>query len=86
MSKAVVFACLLMILGFALVAEACDCDYHSGGCTISRPAAAGNNCKCIYKGAWTCRGIEVGCSSGWPCEQSTSRSACLAGGGDCGGY
>jgi hypothetical protein len=28
------------------VLHKCDCDYHPGGCAISRPAPSGNACKC----------------------------------------
>ncbi len=69
------------------LSPACDCNYHSGGCVISRGAASGNVCKCVYKGAWTCSGFEVGCPSGHHCAGGcTSRQCCNDGGGDCGGY
>ena len=29
---------------------ACDCDYHRGGCAVSRAAAPYTACKCSYKG------------------------------------
>jgi hypothetical protein len=80
----------------------CDCDYHSGGCTISRDvgwnSATGtfNKCKCDYKGAWTCGGDDVSCdkahdTNGCCSPTSTaahraSRLCCAEGGGDCGGY
>lgn len=68
----------------------CDCDYHSGGCTISKAAPAYSACKCTYKGAWTCGGSVVRCSneSSEKCKQpDKSKQACqLAAGSDCGGY
>ena len=68
----------------------CNCDYHSGGCTISKGATRnGETCKCVYKGAWTCRGYDVGCGSHHfnICKANCrSRECCYAGGGDYGGY
>ena len=77
-----------MLMTVMVVTEACDCDYHSGGCTISRAASPGNACKCVYKGAWTCSGFEVGCNSRKPlcARPNKSRAACNLGNGDCGGY
>jgi hypothetical protein len=67
----------------------CDCDYHSGGCTISKTAPSGSACHCSYKGFWTCGGYVVACDDGSAplCfTPDASRGACLLGGGDCGGY
>jgi glycerophosphoryl diester phosphodiesterase len=67
----------------------CDCDYHPGGCVISKPAPAGQACKCSYKGAWTCGGSVTACSNpGSPLCRApdTSIAACALGGGDCDGY
>nr|XP_047124678.1 keratin-associated protein 5-5-like [Hydra vulgaris] len=84
---------LLLCIGFAFlfsVCHSCDCDYHSGGCTISKGASKdGETCKCVYKGAWTCTGYDVGCSASQAsiCKAGCrSRDCCNAGGGDCGGY
>ena len=72
---------------YSVEMEACDCDYHSGGCVISRGAPAGSKCKCIYKGAWTCRGTEIGCDAGENCPGGCrSKKCCNAANGDCGGY
>ena len=70
-------------------ATACDCDYHSGGCSISKPATPGNACKCSYKGFYTCKGSQTGCrdaSSKYCKRPDTSIQSCFQGGGDCGGY
>ena len=78
-----------MLMAVLVVTEACDCDYHSGGCTISSPASPGNACKCVYKGGWSCSGFEIGCSdlNNHYCNNpDKSQSACNLGGGDCGGY
>jgi glycerophosphoryl diester phosphodiesterase len=67
----------------------CDCDYHPGGCTISKAAPANAACDCIYKGAWTCGGEVVMCQDpGSPdcTNPSTSVGSCIQGGGDCEGY
>ena len=78
-----------MLMTVLVVTEACDCDYHSGGCTISKPASPGNACKCVYKGFLTCSGFEIGCSdknNAYCNNPDKSQSACNLGGGDCGGY
>ncbi len=83
---------LLLVVVVAVVIEtasACDCNYHSGGCAMVRAASRGMACKCVYKGAWTCAGRQVGCrDQNHPlCRNpNTSRDACHFGGGDCGGY
>merc|ERR1712096_185704 len=66
-----------------------DCDYHPGGCTISKAAPKYSACQCKYKGAWTCGGEVVRC----PKEDDErcispdlSNTSCIFGGGDCGGY
>jgi hypothetical protein len=67
----------------------CDCDYHPGGCAISRAAPANQACQCTYKGAWTCGGRLVACRdprSPQCLRPDTSIQACAQGGGDCGGY
>ena len=67
----------------------CDCDYHPGGCVVSKPAPEGQACKCSYKGAWTCGGSVTACSdSSSPLctNPDTSKAACALGGGDCKGY
>ena len=68
---------------------ACDCNYHPGGCTISKVAPAGSACKCLYVGAWTCRGFVTHCkdASANNCiYPDNSEGSCKQGGGDCGGY
>ena len=68
---------------------ACDCNYHPGGCTISKVAPEGNACNCVYKGGWTCLGHLTPCiDPNHPlCKQpDNSFVSCQLGGGDCGGY
>ena len=88
MSKAIKLLVALSVLAALMAAVvACDCDYHAGGCAISRAARQGFKCRCIYKGAWTCSGWSVGCSDDENCPGGdSSREACKLGGGDCGGY
>jgi glycerophosphoryl diester phosphodiesterase len=67
----------------------CDCDYHPGGCKISKAAVPNTACKCKYKGFWTCGGDIDRCkdfASPYCKNPDTSRNSCLQGGGDCGGY
>lgn len=67
----------------------CDCNYHSGGCTISRAAPQGMACHCEYKGGWTCGGSIAQCSdpNSYYCKNpDTSVNSCLLGDGDCEGY
>lgn len=67
----------------------CDCDYHPGGCTISKAAPRLTACRCVYKGAWTCGGNVTRCTdaSSPSCDNpDRSKAACRLGGGDCGGY
>jgi len=86
------------VVPFSLVAmssASCDCDYHAGGCTISSPPPVGYLCQCVYKGAWTCAGHNVGCNPGDStgcCANDASEGVrssevcCKDGKGDCGGY
>jgi len=67
----------------------CDCDYHPGGCSISKAAPAGYACDCSYKGVWTCGGENVTCldeQSPYCKAPDKSIQSCAQGGGDCGGY
>jgi hypothetical protein len=92
------FTKLLMsafVLATVAQASTCDCSYHSGGCVISRSPKTGFLCKCVYKGAWTCTGYDIGCDSGSTSDcckadapESTrmSHDCCKDGHGDCGGY
>merc|ERR1711963_1275274 len=67
----------------------CDCDYHPGGCLISVAAPEGFKCRCVYRGAWTCRGYAVGCDEHEMhlCKGNCySRTCCMIGNGDCGAY
>lgn len=67
----------------------CDCDYHRGGCTISKVPPPHTACKCKYKGWWTCGGDITRCrnpTSRYCSQPDSSRNTCLLGGGDCGGY
>ena len=70
--------------------SACDCDYHWGGCTISKAAPPGLACACVYEGVWTCRGQATYCHT--PNNVAVcigpnySYESCMNGGGDCGGY
>ena len=80
--------CLLTFAVPSLVAG-CDCDYHPGGCSISRAAFTGSACQCKYLGGWTCGGSIVKCrdSSSQYCKNpDRSYNSCLQGGGDCEGY
>jgi hypothetical protein len=81
---------LLCIIVSCYSAMACECDYHSGGCYISVPAAPGFACRCSFKGfAFICYGSEVGCrdSSSHYCRNpDKTKDSCILGGGDCGGY
>nr|CAH0105159.1 unnamed protein product [Daphnia galeata] len=80
---------LLCIISCYSVMTDCSCDYHSGGCSIRRPASPGNACKCSYKGFWSCAGSQTGCrdpSSHYCHNPDTSIQSCFLGGGDCGGY
>jgi hypothetical protein len=64
--------------------SSCDCDYHRGGCAVSRAAPPYTACKCSYKGFWTCGGSMVPCTNGSsPCAPSPTcprRPACWAAG------
>ena len=69
--------------------KTCDCDYHPGGCTISRASPPNTACRCVYKGAWTCRGEVTWCknkASPLCTHPDTSVYSCILGGGDCSGY
>lgn len=67
----------------------CDCTFQSGGCVIISKPPPNAACRCDYKGFWTCRGNIVRCRA--PAEHvcrnpDFSKSTCLYGGGNCGGY
>eukprot|EP00092_Neocalanus_flemingeri_P006813 GFUD01007357.1.p1 GENE.GFUD01007357.1~~GFUD01007357.1.p1 ORF type:complete len:201 (-),score=25.95 GFUD01007357.1:56-658(-) len=81
-------ATILLLLAICLPSVfCCDCDYHPGGCTISRASRPGWKCVCNYKGAWTCGGFGVQCAEGETCPADCYTSqCCYRGGGDCGGY
>ncbi|XP_053404444.1 dermonecrotic toxin LdSicTox-alphaIB3b-like [Mercenaria mercenaria] len=67
----------------------CDCNYHPGGCSISKPAPSGMACYCEYKGGWTCGGSVAQCLNpdSYYCDHPDySVHSCLLGGGDCEGY
>lgn len=67
----------------------CDCDFHTGGCSISTPAPNGQSCRCEYEGAWTCTGsvMPCACESSYRCKwPDYSVQSCVQGGGDCDGY
>ncbi|XP_029440458.1 uncharacterized protein LOC115080438 [Rhinatrema bivittatum] len=69
--------------------ETCDCDYHCGGCSISRVAPPNKACHCKYKGLWTCGGEVTDCKQpDAPYCKNPDRTlaSCLEGGGDCGAY
>ena len=93
---------ILIVLAVVLLslyeAEACDCEYHSGGCSISKAASPGSACRCSYR-FWntpfiefsfaTCSGSEIGCrdpDSQYCKNPDKSVQSCFLGGGDCGGY
>ncbi|KAI9563464.1 hypothetical protein GHT06_010927 [Daphnia sinensis] len=86
--KVLALACIVLAALFE-VTSACDCNYHSGGCAMVRPASPGKACKCVYRGFWTCRGRTVGCrdQNHHLCRNpDTSKAACRFANGDCGGY
>ncbi|XP_074660629.1 dermonecrotic toxin LarSicTox-alphaVII1-like [Tubulanus polymorphus] len=67
----------------------CDCDYHWGGCAISRQAPPNMACKCVYRGLWSCRGHLAHCTDpNSPFCKTPSKTiySCIQGGGDCDGY
>ena len=39
----------------------CDCNYHSGGCTINKPPPQGLACLCYYSFLWRCDGSLTQC-------------------------
>lgn len=66
----------------------CDCDYHSGGCSISVPPPGGTACHCDY-GLWSCSGFVTECldSTNDSCiNPGTNYWTCMQGQGDCGAY
>ena len=68
--------------------DSCDCDYHNGGCTISKKASKNLACKCIHNGSWRCKGEDVKCLDTFSpyCKNPTeSIESCILGGGDCKG-
>nr|CAH0109590.1 unnamed protein product [Daphnia galeata] len=80
---------LIMHLSFYSSVMACNCNYHSGGCSIRRPASPGNACRCSYKGFWICIWSKTGCrdpSSHYCRNPDKTKDSCILGGGDCGGY
>ena len=69
--------------------KGCDCNYHLGGCSISKASPQNTACKCIYKEGWTCGGNVVRCidENALACKSpNTNVESCIQGGGDCGGY
>jgi hypothetical protein len=68
----------------------CDCNYHSGGCTIARPPPPGKACRCYMTEApYTCGGRLNTCrnpQSQYCLRPDTSIGSCVQGNGDCGGY
>lgn len=69
--------------------DRCDCNYHSGGCKISKPSIAHTACKCIYRGAWTCGGTITRCkdpTSAKCINPDSTKESCNQGNGDCGAY
>merc|ERR1712096_85915 len=78
---------LLLLFGCISNVFCCDCDYHPGGCIISTAPKEGWKCVCEYQGFFTCSGHAQQCESGQTCPADcATRSCCLVGGGDCGGY
>ena len=83
------FVLVLLCIVSCYSVMACDCNYHSGGCSISKPASPGNACKCSYKGFWSCAGSQTGCSdpSSHYCHNpDTSIQSCFLSGDYCEGY
>ena len=68
--------------------EKCDCDYHPGGCMISKAAPSGQACQCRYQFLWTCEGSIISCDISLPkcVKPDRSKEACELGQGDCDGY
>ena len=69
--------------------SSCDCNYHKGGCSISKSAPVNTACKCIYKGGWTCGGMVAHClipTADRCTSPDKSIQSCTLGGGDCKGY
>eukprot|EP01084_Bolivina_argentea_P300769 518708_1 len=67
----------------------CDCDYHPGGCSISKKAPKNTACQCSYTGGWSCSGSVRKCSnddSSYCKNPDYSRNSCIQGRGDCDGY
>ena len=67
----------------------CDCNYHPGGCIISKMAPPNFACKCSYNILWRCTGETVACvDSGdkWCKKPDASKASCEFGGGECSGY
>jgi hypothetical protein len=85
---------LLLVVVVAVVIEttsACDCNYHSGGCAMVRPASRGMACKCVLRLVlgFICHGRQVGCrdQNHHLCQNpNTSKDACIFANGECGGY
>ncbi|GLC58405.1 hypothetical protein PLESTB_001355200 [Pleodorina starrii] len=70
-------------------AHACDCNYHSGGCSMSIVPSPATACHCSYKGWWTCTGWVVACAdwNDYYCQNPGGNwNTCHQGGGDCGAY
>ncbi|XP_069098531.1 uncharacterized protein [Pleurodeles waltl] len=66
--------------------DSCDCEYHPGGCKISRLSVPHTACKCEYTSAWTCGGNIVKCTDATSekcIKPDTSEESCLQGGGVC---
>ena len=67
----------------------CECKYTKGGCIISKPAPHNAACRCVYNIIGTCRGELSRCcdpSNKLCLNPDISKSSCLLGGGNCGGY
>lgn len=73
---------------------ACECSYNSPwflqkGCKISLPPPQGYRCQCIYEGWWGsgCSALARKCEEDEDCpEDCDTKTCCVNGGGNCGGY
>lgn len=67
----------------------CDCSYQQWGCIVSKPPPPNTTCHCETTGNPECRGKILRCRdpSNYYCvHPDNSKSTCLVGGGNCGGY
>ncbi|XP_069488717.1 uncharacterized protein [Ambystoma mexicanum] len=69
--------------------DVCDCEFHSGGCRISKNSIPHTACKCRFISAFKCGGEITICkdpTSAKCMNPDASREACEQGNGQCGAY